>query len=254
MSIGELKKSGAFVATVFALVVVLLPFGVEQIGEATGLFDFPVQKTITGWFAPPAAGAGRVIVKPVDWERYRQDLEAFTEWAESREDAVISLALRPEVIVVEEKEEKPKRRIWSVPVVSCTAADPLGRKKGYVFISGFNGTLEEGVVIAPSDELCGYEIVFVGERSVWFRVIAETKGDIPMGIVKLPEFTRVENGSLVRGNRKYVVRDAFPLASGGCLMIDSFLPPDGTVFKILDGDRKEVASLLCVVIGEKGGR
>ena len=37
-------------------------------------------------------------------------------------------------------------------------------------------------------------------------------------------------------------------------MIDSFMPPDGAVFKILDESRGVIASILCIVIGEKGGR
>ena len=143
--------------------------------------------------------------------------------------------------------------------MSCTAGDAVGRagtarRSGYVFISGFDHPCEEGSLIAPSDELCGYEIVCIGERSVWFRAILEREGGSPMGIVKFPEFTRVEGESLVKGNRKYVARDAFPFTSGGWLMIDSFMPPDAVVFKILDENRREIATILCIVIGEKGGK
>jgi hypothetical protein len=38
------------------------------------------------------------------------------------------------------------------------------------------------------------------------------------------------------------------------MMVDSFVPPDGTVFKILEERRRVVATILCVVIGEKGGK
>ena len=75
-----------------------------------------------------------------------------------------------------------------------------------------------------------------------------------MGIVKFPEFTRVDGKKLVRGKYKYSEHDAFLLSSGGWLMIDSFMPPDGVVFKILDERRNEQMTLLCVVIGEKGGK
>ena len=37
MSIKEFTKSGTFVLVVLGLVVLLLPFGIEQIGEATDL-------------------------------------------------------------------------------------------------------------------------------------------------------------------------------------------------------------------------
>ena len=255
MGIREFTKSGGFVAAVFALVVVLVPFGLEQIGETTGFFSFPTTKTIRGWFASSAPSErSRAAVRSVDWERYRQDLEVFSQWAECQESVVIALPTEPEVILVKEDKETVQRKVWSVPVVSCTPANPVDRKKGYVFISGFDRIFEEGSQIAPSESLCGYEIVFIGERTVWFRAVFESSGDVPMGVVKFPEFTRVEGESLVRGSRRYVTRDAFPLPSGGWLMSDSFLPPDGTMFKILDENRREVTTLLCVVIGEKGGK
>ena len=255
MGLREITKSGAFVATVFGLVLVLVPFGIEEIGEALDLYKFPVRKTISGWFSPSApVRRGGTGVKAVDWERYRQDLEVFSRWAEDRGIVVISLPREPVVIRVKEAEKGPERRLWPVPIASCTAGDPVNHKKGYAFISGFGRTFDEGTMIAASEDLCGYEIVFVGERTVWLRAVMTVEGDTPMGIVKFPEFARVEGESLVRGNRKYVARDAFALESGGWLMIDSFLPPDGAVFKILDENRREVTTLLCVVIGEKGGK
>ena len=259
MGFREFTKSGAFVAIVFALVVVLLPFGLQQIGEATGLFQFSVTKIVKGWFSP-AAGARTQrdsTLTPVDWDRYRRDLEEFAQWAECRDCAFISLPPQEvEVIQVDENDEKPERRLWLVPVASCTAGGANGRKRGYVFISGLDNPFEEGAMIAPSDELCGYEIVSVGERAVWLRAVFEDDGDVPMGIVgfKKFDFTRIDGDCLVRGNNKYVARDAFSLSSGGWLMVDSFMPPDGVVFKILDERRRDVATILCIVIGEKGGR
>ena len=260
MGAQEFTKSGAFVAIVFALVVVLVPFGLEQIGETTGWFDFPVTKTITGWFsAGSRVSRDRLPAsKPVDWERYRKDLEDFTRWADGQVEARISLP-PPEAEVIEVvEEERPERVIWHVPVASCTAGSAVGGGaadvQGYVFISGIDHPYREGTEIEPSEELCGYEIVCIGERSVWFRAILGREGGSPMGMVKFPEFTRVEGESLVKGSRKYVVRDAFPLKSGGWLMVDSFMPPDGVVFKILDENRREVATLLCIVIGEKGDK
>ena len=254
MGFREFTKSGAFVATVFALVVVLVPFGLEQIGEATDLFSFPVTKTIKGWFAGPAPVAGAAAAKPVEWERYRRDLEAFTEWAEGRKVAVVSRPPVEDDVIRLPEEEKPQRKVWSVPVTSCTAGNPLTGKKGYVFISGFDRCFREGDVIEPTAERCGYEIAFVGDRAVWFRAIIDDGDAKAMGRVRLPEFTRIGDGCLVIGARKYVVRDAFPLESGGWLTIDDFLPPDAVLFKLRDERRDVVASILCVVISEKGGR
>ena len=256
MEVREFTKSGAFVAIVFALVVVLFPFALEQIGDATGLFAFPARKTVAGWFSFGRAELprDRIVAKSVDWEVFRKDLESFTMWAEGRSVAAITLP-PPEIeFRVEEKELPPVRELWSVPVVSCTAAHPSGQKKGYVFISGFDHPFEEGSSIAPTDVLCGYEIVHVGERSVWFKAAFGGEGETPMGSMKFPEFSRVDGDCLVRGTRRYGERDAFPLPSGGWLLLDSFMPPDGAVFKILDERRRPVATLLCIVIGEKGGR
>ena len=169
-------------------------------------------------------------------------------------DVAITLPEFGEVEIEVEEEQKPERKMWAVPVASCTSGDAVDGGRGYVFISGFDRPFREGTLIAPSESLCGYEIVFVGERSVWFRAVFESEGDTPMGIVKFPEFTRVDGACLMRGSRQYVARDAFPMKSGGWLMIDSFMPPNGVVFKILDEHRREVASILCVVIGEKGGK
>jgi len=255
MGVREFTKSGAFVAGVFGLVVVLVPFALEQIGAATDLFSFPVTKTIKGWFAGPApVAAGGTTAKPVDWERYRQDLETFSQWAEVQGAAAISLPREPAVIYVKPAKEEVERQVWAVPVASCTTAEAAKQDRGYVFISGFDRLFREGDVIAPSERQCGYEIVGIGERCVWFRAVFDGTDDKPMGISKFPEFSRAEGDCLIRGNRKYVARDAFALARGGWLMVDSFLPPDCAVFKILDENRRVVASLLCVVIGEKGGK
>ena len=254
MELREFTKSGAFVATVFALVAVLAPFGLEQIGEATGLFGFPAAKTVRGWFVRPAAAGGSDVVKPVDWERYRHDLEAFTEWAEGRRVVLISRPPVVDDVIPLPPEEKPRRRIWRVPVTSCTAGNPMTGRKGYVFISGFDCRFAEGDMIRPTADLCGYEIVFVGDRAVWFRAVFDSDEDKSVGRLKLPEFKRMGDHCLVIDAHKYVVRDAFPLESGGWLTIDDFLPPDGVLFKLRDERRDVVASILCIVISEKGGK
>lgn len=254
MGLRDFTKSGAFVAAVFALVVVLVPFGLEQIGEATDLFSFPVSKTVRGWFVRPAAAGGSDAVKPVDWERYRHDLASFTEWAEGRRVVLVSRPPVVDDVIRLPTEEKHRRQIWRVPVTSCTAGNPMTGRKGYVFISGFDRRFVEGDMISPTADLCGYEIVFVGDRAVWFRAVFDSDGDKPVGHLKLPELNRLGDECLVIDARKYVARDAFPLESGGWLTIDDFLPPDGVLFKLRDERRDVVASILCIVISEKGGR
>lgn len=250
----EFTKSGAFVAVVFTLVVVLLPFGLEQIGETTGLFKFPVTKKISSWFKEASfVKSGLASDKPTDWNACLEEGESFAEWMDGCKSIVIKLPDDEPVVIVEEKPARPEPEMWLVPVVSCTASDPVTGRKGYVFISGVRDSFAEGSLITSSEGLCGYEIVFVGERTVWFNVMSG-EGVGALSDVKLPEFARVEGSSLVRGKSRYVARDAFALTSGRLLMIDSFMPPDGVVFKILDESGNILATLLCVVIREKGGR
>lgn len=107
MSIKEFTKSGTFVLAVFALVVALLPFAAERIGEATGLFDFPATKWAKGLFAPKdGAGARAPAPAKVDWERQLADFEAFAEWAEGLDEAKISI-VRPDVFQVARADANP---------------------------------------------------------------------------------------------------------------------------------------------------
>jgi len=255
MGFKEFKNSGGFVLALLALTLVGVPFGIEQIGEATGWFKFPVVATIKGWFirsAPAAVSAA----KPIDWEVYRRDLEGFTEWAEGRRAAAISTPTNGVVAFQLPPEEKPRLEIWHVPVTGCTAGRPKGKgteaRKGYVYISGFDRSFTEGDRIEPSASRCGYEVAFVGERTAWFRAILDSENDASIGDVKLPEFTRVGDDRIVIGTHPYVLRDAFPLESGGWLTIDAFLPPDAVLFRLRDERRREVAAILCIVISEKG--
>lgn len=100
MSIKELTKSGTFVLVLLALVVIGLPFAVEQIGEATGLFDFPATKWVKELF-PSSGGrtAPSAASKSVDWERQLKDLKEFSDWADGLAEVKISI-VRPEVFQI----------------------------------------------------------------------------------------------------------------------------------------------------------
>ena len=124
MGIREFTKSGKFAAVVFALVVALVPFGLEEIGETTGLFEFRAKQKLVGIFrrgGVAAADAG-VAVRQVDWERYRLDLEEFSRWAEDLRSVVIFTPVEETVIQVVEEEDMILRHPWRVPVTACTAA------------------------------------------------------------------------------------------------------------------------------------
>ncbi|MGN0851751.1 MAG: hypothetical protein ACI4Q3_00050 [Kiritimatiellia bacterium] len=255
MGVGEFTKSGVFIAIVLLLVVALMPFALEQVGEMTGRFKFPAKKTLAGILRQPAATLRVPKADAVDWVCHRQTLEEFSAWLETLPNAVVRPPpYAPAILRIREEDACPVRRLWLPPVAGCTAGEAALGRKGYVYLSGRDGIVTEGARIAPSESLCGYELVFVGERSVWLRAVFADAADAPMGVVKLPEFTRVdaEGARLIRGGRLYAAHDAFALATGGWLMVDSFLPPNGAVFRVLNGNRQVIATLLCVVIGEKG--
>ncbi len=106
MSIKEFTHSGTFVLMVLALIVVLLPFTVEQVGEATGLFSFPVIKTLKGVFSFKSSGAVKKTVAKVDWDRQLKDIEDFSKWADNLSEVKISI-VRPEVFQIMRSDPNP---------------------------------------------------------------------------------------------------------------------------------------------------
>lgn len=122
MSIKEFMKSGTFVLVVFVLVVVLVPFAAEQIGETTGLFDFPATKWVKGLFTSKTTVGGTKEPAKVDWERQLSDLEAFSDWADGLAEAKISI-VRPEVFQVVRADPNPAtaaRFSWKLQLLSDT--------------------------------------------------------------------------------------------------------------------------------------
>ena len=122
MSIKEFMKSGTFVLVAFVLVVALVPFAAEQIGETTGLFDFPATKWVKGLFASKPAATGTKVPAKVDWERQLSDLEAFSDWADGLAEAKISI-VRPEVFQVVRADPTPAtaaRFSWKLQLLSDT--------------------------------------------------------------------------------------------------------------------------------------
>lgn len=120
MSIKDLKNSSAFVLTVLALVVVLLPFAAEHIGDATGLFDFPATKWVKGLFASKSTGGGSKESAKVDWERQVKDFEAFSKWTEGLAEAKISI-VRPVTFQIVRADPNPataSRFSWKLQLIS----------------------------------------------------------------------------------------------------------------------------------------
>lgn len=122
MAIKDFFKSGTFVLVVFVLVVALVPFAAEQIGETTGLFKFPATKWVKGLFVSQSAAIGAKEPAKVDWERQLSDLEAFSDWADGLAEAKISI-VRPEVFQVVRADPNPAtaaRFSWKLQLLSDT--------------------------------------------------------------------------------------------------------------------------------------
>ena len=107
MSIKELTKSGGFVLAVLALVVLLLPFAAEQIGDATGLFEFHPTNWVKGLFASKIAkDDSKNKLENIDWDQKRKDIEAFSEWTKDLATAKIDI-VRPEVFQIVRADPNP---------------------------------------------------------------------------------------------------------------------------------------------------
>lgn len=105
MSIKEFSKSGTFVLIVLVLVVTLLPFAIEQVGEVLD-FNFPATKWVKGIFAKKTTESVRTASSKVNWESQLADLKAFSEWADGLSEAKISI-VRPEVFQIVRADPNP---------------------------------------------------------------------------------------------------------------------------------------------------
>lgn len=98
MSIKSWTKSPTFVLAMLVLFVGLLPFAVEQIGDATDWFKFPATMWVKGLFSTKSERESKVQAK-VAWDRQLADLKAFSDWADGQEGVKISV-VRPEVFEI----------------------------------------------------------------------------------------------------------------------------------------------------------
>ncbi len=122
MSIKEFTKSGTFVLVVLVLIVALVPFAIEQIGETTGSFKFPVTKWVKGVFSPKLDVATSKLDAKVDWDKQLQDLKEFSDWADGLAEAKISI-VRPEVFQIVRADPNPatsSRFSWKLQLISDT--------------------------------------------------------------------------------------------------------------------------------------
>ena len=149
--------------------------------------------------------------------------------------------------------------IWLVPVASCRSAVP-GKYDAADFIPGMEKGLAEGAVISPSKGKCGYRVISISDRCVWFEALygdEPPEGKLPRG--PWPDFSRIDTisptpppGCLMLGKCHFWPGDAIKLPkSASYLMVDSFLDGKGVVFRLLDSTMRPNRELLCVIVREK---
>ena len=121
MSIKELTKNGKFVLVVIVLFVALMPFLVEQIGDLSGMFNFPATKWVKGLFS---SSGGRTVssvtAKSVNWEKQLKDLKDFSDWADGLAEVKISI-VRPELFQIMRADPNPataSRFSWELQLIS----------------------------------------------------------------------------------------------------------------------------------------
>ena len=153
------------------------------------------------------------------------------------------------------------RRRWLVPVAGCRARDLNGRYGSMVYFPGVGKGLAEGAVISPGKGKCGYNILSISDRCVWFEAFYEDepKEDV-LPRIDWPDFSRIETGAsipppgrlVLDGDRCFYPGDAIKLPNGGFYMyVDDLLDGKGVVFRLLDSTMHPVKDLLCVIVREK---
>lgn len=120
MTFGDLKKSGVLVIAMLVLVVLLVPFAIEQVGEATMLYSFPATKWVKGLFSSDNGQEASKAPAKVDWERQLKDLQAFSEWVDGRPEIKISI-VRPDVFQIIRADANPateSRFSWKLQLLT----------------------------------------------------------------------------------------------------------------------------------------
>ncbi|MBE6382157.1 MAG: hypothetical protein E7049_03970 [Lentisphaerae bacterium] len=120
MTFGDLKKSGVLVIAMLVLVVLLVPFAIEQVGEATMLYSFPATKWVKGLFSSDNGQEASKAPAKVDWERQLKDLQAFSEWVDGRPEIKISI-VRPDVFQIVRADANPateSRFSWKLQLLT----------------------------------------------------------------------------------------------------------------------------------------
>ena len=153
------------------------------------------------------------------------------------------------------------RRMWLVPVAGCRSRDLNGRYGSIVYFPGMKGGLTEGDVISPGSDKCGYRILSISDRCVWFEAFyGNNPGEEALPVSNWPDFSRIDTrpptpppGRLVFGRNKcFWPKDAIRLPrTNRYLYVDDFMGGKAVKFRLLDENMHKVSDLLCVIVRER---
>ena len=153
------------------------------------------------------------------------------------------------------------RRMWLVPVAGCRSRDLNGRYGSIVYFPGMKGGLTEGDVISPGSDKCGYRILSISDRCVWFEAFyGNAPGEGALPVCNWPDFSRIDvrpptppPGRLVFGrNRCFWQKDAIKLPrTNRYLYVDDFMGGKAVKFRLLDENKHQISDLLCVIVRER---
>lgn len=123
MGIKRFFKGGTFVLVALFLVVALLPFAIEQVGETFEIYKFPATDWVKGLFTSQSAGMNPTPSdQNTSWTQQEADLKAFCDWADGVAGVEISI-IRPEVFQIVRANRSPATEAhfsWRLELLSDT--------------------------------------------------------------------------------------------------------------------------------------
>lgn len=185
-----------------------------------------------------------------DLQAIQRDIEAFNEWlfSEAAEPAIrIEIAEEP-FEIVPDSPDKPV--MWPVPIGGTMRRG----EEWHALIDGH--VLIPGSIIPPGNGRCGYQVLSVSRRTVWFAAYYEDEPvSFPETFLRDIEGIRQRMEGIPVPDRVELKRDEFVYPGGrlvfeqsGAYMIVGRLWSNAVHFRYKRPNGKEPIDLLCVII------
>lgn len=239
-------SSGYFVALGLAFVFLIAsPGGREQLSK---IIKFPA----FGTSSQPAQRATRRAARGIeDMAAVRRDVEAFNAWLQNEaEVAKIRIDRGSEAPIIPRNPLSEERGVWRVPVSGVAFRD------GQLEVLLQQHRLRVGDSIAATETRCGYQLISVTRRSIWFAAFDQEPhasleglrlGDIQsihlsMDASAAP--TEVE----LRPGVTAAAGDTVLFENSGARMQVLYLWRNAVHFRYEDAGQSGMLDLLCVIL------